>query len=146
MCALNHISGEPPCHTECAEFSAIACPFLTKPLVKRRDNNLPEGVTTNEGHIARNPGVTAVWVTKNSWPVENRTIDGHKSVLFRFGDPTLVLWFREGRKATVEEVKNSILSGVSILREEAQAQGQEAVRELAQAFAETLLLVDRTAA
>src|SRR4051812_13673711 len=31
MCAVNRISSEPPSHLECAQFSAMACPFLVRP-------------------------------------------------------------------------------------------------------------------
>jgi hypothetical protein len=31
MCAVNRVSAEPPSHVRCAEWSARACPFLTRP-------------------------------------------------------------------------------------------------------------------
>ena len=36
MCAINRISSEPPSHLYCARFSAIHCPFLSRPKMKRQ--------------------------------------------------------------------------------------------------------------
>src|SRR5262249_28082369 len=62
MCIVNRTSGEPPAHRECAIFSAIACPFLSKPAVERRENNLPmpEEIRVHPAMLQRNPGVAAV--------------------------------------------------------------------------------------
>src|SRR4051812_13821199 len=35
MCTVNRVSAEPPSHLKCAEFSTRACPFLTRPKMKR---------------------------------------------------------------------------------------------------------------
>src|SRR5688500_69447 len=35
MCTITRTTAEPPCHFECAEFSAMACPFLSMPKAKR---------------------------------------------------------------------------------------------------------------
>src|SRR5215831_18617572 len=42
MCAVNRISSEPPSHRDCAVFSAKACPFLTRPTMRRREAGRPE--------------------------------------------------------------------------------------------------------
>src|ERR1043165_6865260 len=69
MCAVNRTTSEPPCHIECARFSAIACPFLTLPKAKRNDKGLPEGVRASlgppEAAIPRNPGVSCLWTTSS---------------------------------------------------------------------------------
>jgi hypothetical protein len=63
MCALNRVSAEPPSHQDCAIFSAKACPFLTRPHMRRRDH-IPDGITSPAGvMLTRNPGVTLVWTT-----------------------------------------------------------------------------------
>src|SRR5262245_26628589 len=63
MCCINRISPEPPSHYECAEFAALNCPFLSKPLAKRVP--LPGEITPPAGiMIERNPGVAALWLTK----------------------------------------------------------------------------------
>jgi len=41
-CVANRVTAEPPVHRECAEFSARACPFLTKPRMRRNAQGLPE--------------------------------------------------------------------------------------------------------
>ena len=67
MCAVNRISSEPPSHRECAEFAAVACPFLARPHMVRREAGKPEGATEPAGvSIRRNPGVALVWVTKHT--------------------------------------------------------------------------------
>lgn len=126
MCAINRTSAEPPCHRECAEFSAIACPFLTKPKVQRRDEGLPDGVRNNPNSIPRNPGVALVWVTKSYEIFQND--DG--SPLFEVGDPEEVLYFAEGRPATREEIMRSINSGLPLLQEAAVFDGPSAIAEL----------------
>ena len=37
MCAVNRTSAEPPSHRDCARYSAKACPFLSRPTMRRRD-------------------------------------------------------------------------------------------------------------
>ncbi len=44
-------------------FAAQACPFLTRPHMVRRENNLPKGASLTEGpgiSIPRNPGVSTL--------------------------------------------------------------------------------------
>lgn len=65
MCGINRTSAEPPCHRECAQWSARNCPFLSKPQMDRRENDLPENIVEAPGFaIRRNPGVTLLWTTK----------------------------------------------------------------------------------
>lgn len=116
MCVVNRTSSEPPGHTDCAEFSAKACPFLARPDMRRRPAGLPEGSEPAGGEmIERNPGVTAVWATRRS-RVELFS-DGKGGALFNIGEPVSVSWWREGRPATVEEVRDSVDSGMPALRE-----------------------------
>jgi len=42
MCAVNRVTAEPPCHFECAEFSAMGCPFLTRPRMRRNRHEMPK--------------------------------------------------------------------------------------------------------
>jgi hypothetical protein len=63
MCAILRISGEPPSHRECAEFSARACPFLSRPDMVRREDRLPDAAKFNPLMLERNPGVAMVWIT-----------------------------------------------------------------------------------
>jgi hypothetical protein len=126
MCGINRTNGEPPNHLECALFAAKACPFLTRPAMKRRENNLPEDHRDAAGvMIRRNPGVCIVWTTRQwkPWPVEN-------GVLFKMGDPTSVTFWREGRSATRAEVWESIEEGLPLLRTEAEKEGEKSMAML----------------
>ena len=111
MCGINHTSAEPPSHRGCAEYSATTCPFLTRPNMKRRENDVE--MADPVGHmIRRNPGVCAVW-TVNGYKVWREG----KGILFDVGDPVEVTWFAEGRLASREEVIASIESGIHLLEE-----------------------------
>lgn len=127
MCGVNRTSAEPPCHRDCAVWSAQVCPFLTRPHARRRERNMPEGSVDPAGiALKRNPGVTMLWTTRD-WKLFDA---GRGGVLFHFGDPTDVQWWAEGRTATRAEVEASVDSGLPALREMAEAESPEAVAEL----------------
>ncbi|MFI6819242.1 hypothetical protein ACIBG7_43125 [Nonomuraea sp. NPDC050328] len=126
MCAVNRVTAEPPSHRDCALHAVQACPFLTTPHMTRRTTGLPEDHIDPAGvMIRRNPGAVGVWIT-HSYTVQHRA-DGP---LIEVGDPSEVLWYAEGRPATREEVLAAIDSGLPTLREQAEAQGAFAVRQL----------------
>jgi hypothetical protein len=128
MCAVNRTTAEPPCHRECATWSARACPFLANPERRRRESRMPGDKLPPPGEmIRRNPGVALVWVTR-SWSMFP---DGQGGLLIEIGDPTATDWFAYGREATRAEVCASIDSGLPILTEAAEAEGPDAVVELA---------------
>lgn len=136
MCAVNRVSSEPPSHLECARYAARACPFLVRPRAQRREANFPDDARATAGvMVTRNPGVVALWTSKEP-PHLFRAPGGF---LFRVGEPCSVEWFAEGRPATPSEVRESFDSGVEILRGVAreQQQGAEAHldREVARALA-----------
>jgi hypothetical protein len=126
MCAINRVSSEPPSHRDCAEYAAQACPFLTKPHMRRREDRLPEHREAAGIGLKRNPGVALVWITK-SYRLLHPPTGG---VLFTVGDPIETRWFAEGREATRDEVLASIDSGLPLLREPAEADGPDAVAAL----------------
>jgi hypothetical protein len=136
MCAVNRTSGEPPAHRDCGIFSAQGCPFLTKPGVERRVNNLPADSSIHPGNLDRNPGVAMVWITK-SYKV-HQDEDG---VLFRIGEPEEIFFFAEGRIATRKQIMHSIDTGMPFLREIAEAQGEEAVKMLGELYEDAIKLV-----
>lgn len=124
MCTANRISAEPPSHYECACFSAVACPFLSKPHMSRRTSDLSEtelkrATEAVPGHmISRNPGVTAVWTTTAYQAFRAPTPDGGEGVLFDIGrlrDPVGVDWFTEGRAAARAEVEAAFETGCGSL-------------------------------
>jgi hypothetical protein len=118
MCAVNRITSEPPSHQDCAEYAAIACPFLVNPTQQRRPYALPTG-THSPGGIAldRNPGVTLIWTTNTF-----RLFGAAGGWLIEIGNPTGMKWFREGRVATRAEILDSIDTGLPALREACDAE------------------------
>lgn len=131
MCGINRTTSEPPCHVTCALFSAQACPFLTKPKMGRIDCSDIGAVEPGGVMLRRNPGCCAIWITK-SYEVF-RTDNGP---LIRIGDPRLIHWFAEGRKATRAEVEESISTGLPTLQAAAAEDGPEAESSLAKATKE----------
>jgi hypothetical protein len=132
MCVVTKTSAEPPCHLTCATYSAIACPFLAQPRMKRNESDLPEGHRPPAGvAIMRNPGVTAVLVTRKYKLFD----DGDGRALVEMGDPEDIKWYAQRRPATQAEVMDSVTSGMPLLwaqcdQEESARMREEAHREL----------------
>lgn len=121
MCLINRTSAEPPNHRECAEWSVKACPFLSTPKKLRRETGMPETKEAPGIMLARNPGVTGL-IDAERW----KAIQVPNGVLFRFSYIRKVTWHAEGRKATAEEVHESIRTGMPHLISLAKEQGPEA--------------------
>lgn len=133
MCGINRTISDPPSHRDCAIFSAKNCPFLSRPLAKRRTDSLPEDGQDAAGFgLKRNPGAVGVWITRSYRPF--KAFAGKIGVLFRMGDPEEILWFVEGREATREEVQHSIDTGLPLLWQLAEMDGSEAKIELQQSI------------
>ena len=117
MCAINRTVSEPPSHLECARFSAMHCPFLANPHMRRVPPRIyPGGKRGSEPpgiHLERNPGACAVWIESRAL-LPFRVGDG---LLFELGDPERVEWYCEGRPALRSEVAASIESGLPALVE-----------------------------
>lgn len=129
MCVINKVTSEPAVHRDCAEWSVRACPFLSKPRMRRNEKDLPEDGTSPAGiHIDRNPGVACLYETAYAKPF--RPQHGGQGILFRLGDPERVDWYAEGRAATRAEVEESITTGFPLLERLAQRDGAEAITEL----------------
>lgn len=127
MCVVNRVTAEPPCHHDCATFSAMACPFLIRPRMRRNENDLPEGHTEPAGQfIKRNPGVSCVYITRD-YKLFNAMGGGS---LVKLGAPVHTEWFAEGKPASRDEVLASIDSGYPLLVEMATRDGNEALAEL----------------
>jgi hypothetical protein len=57
MCVVNRTTAEPGSHRDCATYAIQACPFLTRPTMRRRDTGLPEDAVEPGGvMLTRNPG------------------------------------------------------------------------------------------
>ena len=131
MCAVNKISAEPPSHPDCAEWSARNCPFLARPHMKRREDELFNAKTAAQEQrgvaILRNPGVTLVWYT-DGYHIEPT----EKGPLFKVKSLTRPpTWWAEGRPATRAEVMHSIDTGLPLLMEAAQKEETPELRGLA---------------
>lgn len=123
MCVATRTSAEPPSHVECSQYAARACPFLAQPRMVRNEADMPEGHWMLGIGITRNPGVAAVYVTKD-WMAFR---DGKGGVLIRMGDPVRVEWYAERRAATRAEVLASVDSGAKILIEKSPASEREEI-------------------
>lgn len=138
MCAVNRISGELPSHQECAQYSAKACPFLSTPRMHRNEKNLPKDYQELGGvTIKRNPAVTLLWTTRSYVPVK----DWAGKYVFSLGPPTRLEFYREGRPASRMEVLESIDSGMPLLREIAERDGDKAIEDLEESYRLALGLV-----
>jgi hypothetical protein len=133
MCVVNRTSAEPPSHFECAEWSAKACPFLTKPAKVRREGDLPDNLAETPGiMIARNPGVTAL-IDCNKWRyyrVGSEVEGAGDGVLFNFTQVVNVRWMARGALALTTDVMEAIESGLPALVEMAETE-DGAMRALA---------------
>jgi len=110
MCVVNRVTSEPPSHRDCATFAALNCPFLSRPMAKRAEP--PEGAVVAGIMIDRNPGVSAVWITKD-YKVRREG----PAFLFHPGEPVDLEFYAKGRRATRAEVDASVESGLPILKE-----------------------------
>lgn len=146
MCAVNRTISEPQSHVDCARFSALNCPFLSQPRMKR----VPEGLlpvdrkeAAGDG-IKRNPGATAVWIETRPTTL----FQVGNGVLFELGDPHEVEWYANGRRATREEVNHSIETGLPLLFEtcekEPPMRRSAARAELARRHAAVVRLLDES--
>lgn len=122
MCVVNRTTAEPPCHLDCAVFSVQACPFLSRPKMRRNEKDMPgEGVDPPGIMIKRNPGVICIYISRRfSW----------REGLIRLMEPHETMWFSEGKPANREQVIASIESGFPALLELAMEEGPEAVKQL----------------
>jgi hypothetical protein len=135
MCVINRTTSEPASHCECAEFAAKACPFLSRPRMRRASN---EDVLDPPGILfERNPGVCVVWVARTFRPWSPP--GGGK--LIEIGDPIRADCYAEGRRATPDEVIQSIVTGLPKLFELCSSRDdlEEMERRIKRAWAELKL-------
>lgn len=134
MCAVNRVSAEPPSHRECALYAVQVCPFLSQPRMRRNDKNMPTHVPPPGLMIERNPGVAAVWLTRDYRLFAARRgwnqNEGPPGKLLHIGEPLDVLWFREGRRARRREVTIAMMTGLPALMEVATSESAAAVEAL----------------
>lgn len=138
MCMVNRITSEPPSHTECAEYAAKACPFMTRPLAQYRTANTPEGTHKPPGvGLTHNPTAVVLW-TAHGYSIV-RCGDG---ALISLGDdPDALSFWTKGRHATRAEVLEAMRVGFPKLLEAANAQGGDAPHALELAVARAMPLL-----
>ena len=144
MCAVNQTTAEPPCHAECAHFSVKACPFLSMPKAVRRESNLPENTATPGEAIMRNPGVTCLWFCRGYDLFD----DGRGGKLIHIANASHVEWWSQGRRATKDEVIESIETGLprfmAMAEEQSVAEGNtQSIGALQAAVSKVLRIVPR---
>jgi hypothetical protein len=106
MCAINHVSAEPPAHLDCATYSATHCPFLIDPDRRRRESRLPDDAAEPAGlMIRRNPGVALVW-TSTTWRAA-RYPDGY---LWNISKAEAAAWYAEGCRSCRSRPKRKALT------------------------------------
>lgn len=119
MCSVNRISAEPPAHIECSRYSVVACPFLTKPQMVRRENDMP--ANRNEGPgipLKHNPGVMLLWFVRDTKGYE--ILHETNGLLWHFTrDPIGVEWYTRGRRANRQECLDAFDIGLPKLLEAA---------------------------
>lgn len=140
MCAVNRNTSEPPCHKECALFSAQACPFLTLPKAEQRRANMHKEASCIAGALPGNPGAMCIWITQTYKPYRVPG-GGLGDWLIRIGDPVEVLWYAEGKPATREQILASFDRRLSFLEDIAKQEGELAQRALAAQVDATMKLL-----
>lgn len=115
MCGINRTSSEPPCHLDCARWSARNCLFLSNPrMVRREDEAINDARLRHDAAgiaLTRNPGVVMLWITRSF-----EVFDVGGKPLITMGEPEVVEWYACGRPATRAEVLESVETGLPIVR------------------------------
>jgi hypothetical protein len=106
----------------------------------RREDELINNANTDE-HVAgfgltRNPGVTLLWYTR-TFDLIPDGLNKPESMdkLFMMGTPEKVEYYCKGRKATLQEIQESVDTGLPALKQLATDQGPEATSDLYKAIA-----------
>lgn len=136
MCGINRTTAEPACHPDCAKWSALNCPFLSRPQMVRREDDVinSESLAANAPGLPldRNPGVTLCWATRSFVIFK----DPSGKPLLQMGDPYRLDFYASGRTATADEIRASVDSGLPRLEEIAALDpgGSSALRTARQRF------------
>lgn len=125
MCSVNRVSSEPPSHRDCAEYAVRACPFLSKPRMRRNEVDLPEHKSMPGNPVMHNPGAVLIWITRRY-----RIVPVTGGYLFEIGEPHELQWFAEGKRANRSQIMAAMDKGLPLLRAEARKEGTGAEVEL----------------
>jgi hypothetical protein len=111
MCGITRTTSEPPCHLDCARWSARNCPFLARPHMVRRGHEeliATTGASSSGYAIKRNPGVMLLWITRDY--EEWSPAPGER--LIEVGDPEEIEFWAESRRATRAAIDESVRTGL----------------------------------
>lgn len=107
--ALGRLSVEPPSHKECAHYAVVTCPFMLTPGRGPRETSRPVEIVPDMQPT--NPGLVVLWSTKTYKLIPRDPPRG--IYYYEPGEPHVVEFWREGRKATREEIEQSINHALS---------------------------------
>ena len=113
MAIITGVSSEPTSHKDCAEYAVQACPFLKTqkmPYSIPGKGKVPKEAFLHPDNVLHNPGIAVVWTTKS--PGAFITADG---VMFQIGVHDSTSFWKEARRATLEEVLRGFDEAVEIL-------------------------------
>lgn len=129
MCAINRNTAEPPCHYDCAQFAAMACPFLVLPKSQRNEADLPAGVTEPPGvFITGNPGACCLY--SSQFPYRIYYPDDTARFLITMPVAERLEFYCHGRPATHDERADAVAIALARLRATAMAEGPRATAML----------------
>jgi hypothetical protein len=129
---LSRETSEPPMHIDCAKFAVKACPFLVNPRARYRDAKLPETAVAPTGLIKANPGAMALWVA-DTYALETDPMFG---TLVIMGDPSSVMWYARGERATRAQVLDAYELMLPTIRAKAASRGPQAMHQVEHELAE----------
>jgi hypothetical protein len=131
---------EPPMHQLCAEYSAQVCPWMLRPGMKRIDKKpKPEGTIslTVESRAAEYKGAPQVWALYHAEEYM-ATSEPNGTMMYYLGAPTEIHWWREGRRATRDEVITAMAEGRAYLAQHEKIAGKKSVQRELDSAMETL--------
>jgi hypothetical protein len=119
----------------CGDRLGVHMTFTIGPMciVNRNIAEPPAGHVAGVG-LKRNPGVVALWTTR-TYRVHRAPNGG---ALFSIGNPESVEYFCEGRKATRDEILVSMETGLPLLMDIAQQEGNGAPEELQRRYEDAI--------
>jgi hypothetical protein len=106
MGALQRSTTEAACHKTCAEFAAVACPFIANPNMNRSPRALPEGTNTFEAELD-NPTFFCIYVMKGA---QHRYLSRQGNApVWHLQEPVEVYWYRKGKLLDEEYVRTTLI-------------------------------------
>jgi len=147
MCAINRTTSEPPSHYDCALYAAKACPFLSRPRMRRNEKDLPDGRIPPPGFaLRRNPGACIIWIVRETarsrgyWLA--RAVAGNEGTMITLGEPVRLEFYAEGRPARRDEIMTSIETGLPELRKLAERDGPDGLTFMQREIDKALRLIN----